>query len=139
MNDPYLSISRAVERLYKEACKHGTLYIAVDFDSTISPWNDVEGTTFDQVIGLVKECSDLGHHIIIYTASIPDRFDHMRQYCEERGIKVVAINKNAVDLPYGNHGKIYYNILLDDRAGLSAAYQILRQTLDKIYDNKTTN
>ena len=50
-------------------------------------------------------------------------------------IKITGINANPIPLPFGNHGKIYFNILLDDRAGLSQSIDILNKLIDKIVDS----
>lgn len=41
-------------------------------------------------------------------------------------------------MPFGNHGKMYYNILLDDRAGLGQSLDILSQTLENLNQPITT-
>jgi len=47
------------------------------------------------------------------------------------------INDTPNFIPF--HGrKIYYNILLDDRAGLSSSYNILNTVLNKIYGELRT-
>jgi hypothetical protein len=48
------------------------------------------------------------------------------QYAKSVGIRVDSINRNPIDIPYGNNSKIYANIFLDDRAGLEEAKEILR-------------
>jgi len=58
----------------------------------------------------------------------------MIEYMADHGIKISSINKNPIDLPFGNHGKIYYNHLLDDRAGLESALKILKSLIDRIQD-----
>lgn len=130
--DTYFDQLRAIDRLYKEYLKHKSLLIAVDFDDTVFDFHD-EGTNHRLVLELLKECGELGFYITIYTASTPDRYNFMREYFAKDGIPVHSINKNPIEnLPYGHHGKIYYNIFLDDRAGLYSAYIVLRETVDKI-------
>ncbi len=128
VQDPYFNQTRCVERLLTEWRKHGQLIVACDFDDTVFPFHGT-GSTHDQVIQLVRECSDLGWHIVIFTASNPERYPMMREFLESRGIKVAAINQNPIELPFGKWGKPYYNICLDDRAGLSAAYEQLREVV----------
>ena len=132
-DDPYLEQINCVNRLYKEYEKHQKLIIATDFDSTVYDFEKA-GTSHMKVIQILKECSDLGFYIVIYTASAPNRYAFMKEYLESRRIKVSAINENPIELPYGNSGKIYFNILLDDRAGLKDAYEVLQKVLKKIYD-----
>lgn len=130
MNDPYTDTSICVARLYAEWQKHPRLVLAVDFDSTVFPWKD--DSTHTRVLSLVKKAQEAGFYIVIFTASAPERHQFMMTYLENRYIYVDSINKNPIDLPFGNHGKIYYNLLLDDRAGLGQACDTLEQLLEKI-------
>lgn len=129
MTDPYLDQARCVSRLMDEWRKHGRLIVAVDFDSTVAPWPVGSEDSHDKLISLVKECSDLGFLITIYTASTTERWPMMRAFMEGHGIKVASVNENPIELPFGLWGKIYYNVLLDDRAGLSAAYETLQEVV----------
>lgn len=52
----------------------------------------------------------------------------MKEYCEHYGIRVDYINES----PVMQTKKPYYNILLDDRAGLDSAYTILEDAVDRI-------
>ncbi len=133
MSDTYFSTEVCVERLYTEYTKHKRLIVAVDFDSTVYPWKTE--SSHEQVLTLVKKCSDLGFYIVIFSASDAGRYQFMGDFLNSKGIKVSSINKNPIDLPYGNNGKIYYNLLLDDRSGLGQSVEILNKTLDLI-ENK---
>ena len=55
----------------------------------------------------------------------------MENKCIEVGINVDCINQSPHYIPFTGN-KIYYNIMLDDRAGLSAAYKILYETKERI-------
>lgn len=55
----------------------------------------------------------------------------IQEYCKEIGIKIEGININYLP-QFKNSGKIYYNILLDDRAGLETSYNILHKLLNYI-------
>lgn len=52
--------------------------------------------------------------------------EYCRRYCEEIGIKLEYINESPVSLG----AKPYYNLLLDDRAGLGEAIKLLRDILE---------
>lgn len=129
--DTFFSTNNAVMRLYQEWEKHPKLLIAVDFDETIFDFHK-KGTDHTMVINLLKKCNDLGFYVSLFTASKPSRYDFMRNYMKELGVKIDAINENVIELPYGNNGKIYYNILLDDRAGLGQAYTTLASVIEMI-------
>jgi hypothetical protein len=124
--DKYTVTAECITRLYKEYTKHKKLVIALDFDDTIFDFHNT-GEKHEDVVNLIKRCNKLGFHIVIWTASAPDRYLDIRRHCEQLGISISEINRNPVGLPlkYGHWGKIYYNILLDDRAGLGQAYQTL--------------
>jgi len=128
MNDPYLNDDFAVERLYNEWKKYGKIFLACDFDDTIYDFHK-KGFKYDRVIKLVKECQAQGCYTIIFTGSEVEKYPLIRQYCEEIGLKIDKINENAIPMNIGNNGKIYFNILLDDRSGLSSSYKILSRAL----------
>lgn len=132
MTDPYFDRENCIKRLSAEYAKHGQLIVALDFDDTIFDFHK-KGSTHEAVIGLINECQDLGFHIVIFTASPKERYDFIREHCATVGIKPKAINENALpELKYGQNGKIYFNILLDDRAGLWEAYMTLRAVVNAI-------
>lgn len=140
MPNPFLTLDGCVDRLVREYKKHGKLIICVDFDDTLFNFHSgdytLEQNEIDhkQVLDLLRECKRRGFYVTIFTASVPTRWERMRKYCSDMGIEVDSINKNAIELPYGNHGKIYYNILLDDRAGLYAAVETLQKFFEVIVD-----
>lgn len=55
----------------------------------------------------------------------------MKSECNKVGISIDYINKSPPYIPFTGN-KIYYNIMLDDRAGLSASYEILYRTKERI-------
>jgi hydroxymethylpyrimidine pyrophosphatase-like HAD family hydrolase len=135
MNDPYYDILHCVERLYNEYLKHKSLIVALDFDDTIYDFHK-KGYTYTNTIELIKKCQDLNFHIVIFTGSEKEKYPLILEHCDKLGIKPCKINENAFPMPIGNNGKIYYNILLDDRAGLRESILILQMLIDKI--NTTT-
>lgn len=132
MNDTYCETQNCVDRLLKEYKKHGQLIVAFDFDSTVAPYPSDSGQVTARVWRLLHACEKRKFHIVIYTASTPDRFDMMRAHLTERGITVASINENPFPLPFGDHGKLYFNILLDDRAGLQSACETLEAFFNQL-------
>lgn len=110
-----------VARLVREWGKHRRLIIAVDFDDTVYPYRVEDPSGYGRRIALLRMCQGLGARVVVWTASNPDRYPMIREYLEERGLRVDAVNENAPGLPFGNWGKIYANIYLDDRGGLAEA------------------
>lgn len=127
--DPYLDDKVAIERLHNEWKKYGKIFVAVDFDDTIYDFHK-KGYKYDAVIDLVKACQKQGCYTIIFTGSELEKYPFIRQYCNDIGLHIDKINENAIPMNIGNNGKIYYNILLDDRSGLSASFNILRSVLE---------
>lgn len=133
---PYL------DRLVEEWEQHGKIIIAVDFDDTISPWKMGSFVDFERIISILKEAKLTGAYIVIFTSCSPDRFYEIKEYCGSKGLSIDSINVNPIQLPYGNHGKIYANIFIDDRAGLNESLEILElaiyqrraQTRSEIHD-----
>lgn len=112
-------------RLLDEWRIHGKPIIALDFDDTISPWKMCTQEECDKVINTVLHAQEVGIVIVVFTACKSDRYDEIRKYCINKGLIISSINENPFPLPYGNDRKIYYNHLLDDRAGLALALDIL--------------
>jgi hypothetical protein len=125
VNDPYLNSTNATTRLIKEWEDHGNLIIAYDFDGTVHDYHN-EGHRFDKVIELLRDCKKLGAYLIVFSTSEPERHDFIKNYLDRWDIPYDAVNENMPGLPFKG-GKIYYNILLDDRAGLESAYTSLKQ------------
>lgn len=115
---PYL------ERLENEWTTHGKIIIACDFDDTISPWR-MHNADFKRVIDVLKAAKQTGAYIVIFTACNAERYDEIRKYCSDAGLEIDTINQNPIELPYGNSGKVYANIFIDDRAGLNESLNIL--------------
>ena len=136
--DTFFSTNNAILRLYSEWEKHPKLLIACDFDDTIFDFHE-RGSDHKMVIELLKKCNELGFYVTLFSASKPERYDFMRNYMKELGVKIDAINENVIQLPYGNNGKIYYNILLDDRAGLGQAYTTLQTVIQMIEIGNTAD
>lgn len=116
-------------RLLVEYEKYGKLYVAFDFDNTIFDYHN-NGGDYSQVINLLKECSELGFTLILFTSNDDvTKHNWMKEYCSHFSIKVDYVNENPIVL---NTKKPYYNILLDDRAGLESAWCSLSYVVETI-------
>ena len=123
-------MNKYTERLIKEWNQHSKIVIGVDYDSTISPWHTIDNKEdIERTIKVLQDCMLVGAYIVINTCSNSDRYREISEYCVKIGIKVDEINNNAIDLPYGKSGKIYANIYLDDRSGLTQALDILEEAM----------
>lgn len=115
-------------RLLEDYKKHGTLVVGVDFDNTIFDTHKTGGD-FTEVISLVKEAQKLGFTLCLFTAEsninqLIWKFNYART---ELGIKFDYINHSPL---MEGTAKPFFNILLDDRAGLESAYETLKYVVD---------
>jgi len=125
MIDPYCNGETCLMRLEKDYETHGSLIVAFDFDNTIYDYHN-EGHTFDWTIATLKECQKEGFTLILFTSNEGEKLDKCIKYCHDLGLKDFFVNESPVNK---GQRKPYYNILLDDRAGLGLALSILRRLL----------
>lgn len=128
--DSYLDNQLCIDRLVENWKLHNGIIIAFDFDNTVFDYYDM-GYQYDKVIKLLKECKGMGCTLILCTCCDESKFAFMKGKCEEKGIEIDYINESPPYIPFTGN-KIYYNILFDDRTGLSAAYEILYKTKERI-------
>ena len=129
----YRTINSQVERLYSQYKKHGKIIIAYDFDDTIYSHN--ENYCYD-VISVLRCCKQANIGIFIcYTDSKEERYPFIKNFCKDMNIPLDKINESFEDVNHVNCGKIYYDILLDDKAGLGQALETLQIVLDRTIDN----
>ena len=133
--DRFMVHDNCVARLHREWKSHPKLIVAVDFDDTVYDFHTEvrnKSTEHQIVISLLRRCNDLGFYVVVFTASKPERHEFIKEYMHSLDIAIDSINKNPIPLPFGNDGKIYYNILLDDRAGLNHAVNTLQAVIKLI-------
>jgi hypothetical protein len=130
-SDPFAETEACVERLYAEYLQHKKLIVAVDFDDTLFDFHK-RGSRYERVLELLRRCAEHKFYVMLFTAAHPTSHGWMLGYLRDELIEPVAINENPIPLPFGHHGKPYYNILLDDRAGLGQACEILEAVLERI-------
>lgn len=133
IEDPYFSTERCVERLYEQYKIHGSLIVAFDFDDTIFDYHK-KGFSYPKIVELLRECQALGFTLIMLTTTESDlQLDMNHDYCNSLGISVAWINEGPV-MPKAR--KPFFNVYLDDKAGLEQAYQILKETVEQIKGSK---
>ena len=126
--DPYMNFHNVVQRLKDEYEKHNNLVIAFDFDNTIYDFHR-KGYEFPEVIDLLYRASKLNLTLVCYTGNEDEVL--VRSVCEKNGIRVDYLNESPIKSVSKPH-KPYFNILLDDRAGLASAVEALSIVLYKI-------
>lgn len=124
MEDRYLDTFESISRLRRELIQYKSIYIAFDFDNTVFDFHKV-GDEFPKVEHLLRLAKACGQKLILFTGNEGEKLDVIVQYCAEHGYKPDFINEN----PLMDTRKPYYNILLDDRAGLNESYTILKTIL----------
>lgn len=136
---PYMDEQRCFDRLKSDYEKHGKIIVAFDFDNTVFDYHN-EGGNYSEVITLLKRCTELGFDMILCTVEEDqDKLAQKRWWLAQMGIgdclddnlnvHYLYINRSPI---FSNSKKPYYNILLDDRAGLESAYKTLRKLVDYI-------
>jgi len=123
--DYYLENINVVNRLVEEYRKYQSIVVAYDFDNTVYDYHQ-KGLKFEKVIALLRELKQFNSYLIVFTAST--NLEFVRDYLVENEIPFDSINENP-PFHISESRKIYYNILLDDRAGLLQCYENLNELL----------
>ncbi len=118
MQDPYLSQRMNRNRLLADLAQYGRLLIAFDFDNTVFDCHKL-GYEFPELEEVLRKAKVLNHHLILFTCREDIELAEAINYCRERGYEPDSVNGSPI---YPDNTKPYYNILLDDRAGLQSAY-----------------
>ena len=112
----------ASERLIAEYEKHNNIIIGVDFDDTI---NDTFKRGHENIQTLVDILKDLQENynctLCVWTANLNEEL--VRERWKELGLVINYYNESPLKLFHP--AKPYFNILLDDRAGLDSSYRTL--------------
>lgn len=130
VDDPFIDDELCIQRLVYNWKSHNGIIIAFDFDNTVYDYYN-NGYTYSKVISLLKECKDMGCTLILSTCCDESKFGFMKIQLKNMGIEVDYINESPPYIPFTGN-KVYYNILLDDRAGLGSAYNILQKAKERI-------
>lgn len=125
--DPFLDTANAIQRLVNEWTEHGKIIIAYDFDDTVYDYHN-RGSKYNHVIELLQQAKAYGAYFIVFTSCNEEKYDFIQEYLTSNDIPYDTINENMPFIPF-NGRKVYYNILLDDRAGLVSAYNTLNTAL----------
>ena len=127
MNDRFLNRDNQINRLLNEYNKHKSLVIGVDFDNTLFDFHN-RGDKFPSLIELIKECKELNFIVCLYTGNTNSAV--ISNFEKENNLCFDYINESPVKPTTAS--KPYFNILLDDRAGLDSAYKTLKSVIKRI-------
>ena len=137
MRDRYLQDQQCIDRLLNEWAFHGSIIVCFDFDNTVFDYNK-RGDEYLDVITLLRKAKKLGCHLIVFTSCNEDRFPDIKKYLIDNNIPFDGINETPDYIPFQGR-KVFSNILLDDRAGLSAAYRILNEVCEIVHLNRNAD
>lgn len=122
---PYSDNQVVVYRLLQEWEEHNGIVIGVDQDDTIFDYHG-KGFIFPRTWALLKQAQDMGCTLCAWTAD--NKTDYIREQWKLRELCMDYFNDSPVDCEKESR-KPYFNLLLDDRAGLSAALGILEEVI----------
>lgn len=135
--DKYYSTINCIKRLVDTYVFRGYLIIAFDFDDTIFS-SDPEYKC-EYPIKLLQRCkNELNNtQLILYTCRSSNKEDgknlkYAIKMCKHLNIEPDFVNKHAYEEYKGLNGKVYYDLFLDDKAGLGQACDILEEALNII-------
>lgn len=129
MNHPF-NEEGCSNRLLEEYKKYNGIIVGIDFDNTIKELHKEEPC--NEIVTLLKDCSSLpGFTLCLWSIPYNGKdLDKKVSYCNSLGIRIDYVN----DSPYLSDKcrKAYFNILLDDRAGLESAYNSLKYVVEYV-------
>jgi hypothetical protein len=113
-------------KLIEATKKHGKIIVGVDFDDTIFPLRDNEYIA-KRAEDLVALLGELREYITLCLWTVADEQSLVYKIAlmDEWGIKPDYINSSPVS--YEEVRKPFFNLLLDDKAGLNEAIEILKE------------
>ena len=123
--DPYTDEFKAADRLFKEWCLHGSIIIGVDFDDTVYDCHE-KGFEFPYTVTTLKRAQQLGARLCVWTAN-RDR-ELVQRTWDKLDLTYDYYNESPIVF-HENQVKPYFNLLLDDRAGLGSALHTLNLTM----------
>lgn len=132
--DQYLIPGKSQERLIDEFVRYKSLVIAYDFDNTVNDYHE-KGETYHNVIDLLRNLKRIGCYLIVFTANNNRAF--ISHYLKSNQIPFDSINEDPPHFKHHKARKIYFNALLDDRAGLLQVYNELSNVV-KFHDQMKT-
>lgn len=110
---------KLLQKLLDQYKKHGSIIVAYDFDDTVYPYS-LEVEELKDTVSLIKELDKQGHYIYCYTSNID--IQKVITYLHYNNIPCKSVNKS----PVASSGKEFYNVFLDDKAGINEIKEVLK-------------
>lgn len=98
------------------------MIIAVDFDGVLceNKFPDI-GRPYHEVISLIRELSDMGHEVVLWTSRNGNELTKAVEWCTDRGLHFCSVNapapsneKEYADKYPTQSRKIYADVYIDD-------------------------
>lgn len=120
--DFYLRAGNSRQRLLEEYNRYGSLVVAFDFDDTVYDFHN-KGRSYTDIVELLRMLKSKNCFLICWTGQ--ENLDFVADYLELHSIPFDSINENP---PFhrSSSKKVYANVYLDERAGLSQVYNELQ-------------
>ena len=127
-----MSLSRLTKELLDLRKKYGKIIVGVDFDGTIFPYtaDQQSRNDCDRNRILLKKLKP--HiHLCLYTVADKSSLIYKAYIMKGWGLKPDYINESPIKFP-GGSTKPFFNVLLDDKAGMNEIYGVLQEFLHEI-------
>ena len=123
-------------RLIDEYEKHQNIIIGVDFDDTINDTFNRGHVNIPELVSMLKDLqTTFNCTLCVWTANINEEL--VRTTWANLGLTIDYYNESPLKL--FNPAKPYFNILLDDRAGLDSAFITLSNLYNYLLKKKAVN
>lgn len=126
ITDPYTEHQKCFRRLIKEFYKNESLIIGLDIDNTFFDCHSL-GFEFPRLINAIKIAKSRGFTICAWT--INDIATVNCRFKEVFGFEPDHYNDSPISFPGKESRKPFFNLLLDDRAGLECSLYLLEDIL----------
>ena len=88
--------------------------IAIDFDGTVVTHNYPEIGDDLGAVPVLKELTDRGYKLILFTMRHGELLKRATQWFEKRGIKLWAVNENPTQKRWTDSVKVHADLYIDD-------------------------
>lgn len=109
--------------------QYGKIIVAFDFDDTLYAYGMYgDEAAISKAQSLVYRCLETGQTLLLFTCREGNLLDEALFFCEQNGMFFEHVNENP--LQTFTSRKPFFNILIDDKAGIYEASKILEEYLD---------
>jgi len=127
----YTKNEAIIQRLVEEWKAYGKIIIDYDFDNTIFDYHGKGVPHRDRVVSAIRAAKSLGAYCYCFTSSDDNRLKTIENHLKDEDIPCDGVNTDHRVVTFGGK-KPYFNLLLDDRAGLGQALECLEKAIEKI-------